>query len=125
MRQYGQQIEEWARLPVEDIPLNPVVGDHEPILVGSFEFVCGWDGATRRGSHSASGMVLMTPSRVVLRASGIQIPVIDDPAMVELTALREAILLCLGQGFASVRFEGDAKVVIDKIRRGDSRDSRM
>ncbi|CAL1404958.1 unnamed protein product [Linum trigynum] len=67
----------------------------------------------------------MTPSRVVLRAIGVQFPVLDDPTVVELLALREAILWCLGQGLAFVRFEGDAKLVIDKIRRADTGDSRM
>ncbi|CAL1377911.1 unnamed protein product [Linum trigynum] len=125
MRQYTQQIEEWARLPIEDSPRSPDVGALEPTPKGSFEVICGWDWATRRDSHSAGGMVPMTPSRDVLRASGVQFPVISDPAIVELLALHEAILWCLGQGFASVRFEGDAKVFIDQIRNGDPRDSRM
>ncbi|CAL1413585.1 unnamed protein product [Linum trigynum] len=125
LRQFTQQVEEWARLPVEDRFPTPVVVEQGPGMVGSAAFVCTWDGATRRGSHSAGGMVLMTASSAVLRVAGVQFPAIDDHATVELIALREALLWCLGQGLASVRFEGDAKVVIDKIRRRDSRDSRL
>ncbi|CAL1401916.1 unnamed protein product [Linum trigynum] len=87
--------------------------------------VCLWDGATRKGSHSAGGMVLRSLSGGVLMAKGIQFPGIDDPTVVELLVLREAIAWCLGQGFTGMRFEGDAKVIIDKINSKDASDSRM
>ncbi|CAL1353228.1 unnamed protein product [Linum trigynum] len=45
--------------------------------------------------------------------------------VVELLTLREAINWCLDHGFSGMQFEGDAKVVIDKICQGDVRDSRM
>ncbi|CAL1354845.1 unnamed protein product [Linum trigynum] len=50
---------------------------------------------------------------------------IDDPMVVELLDLREAVLWCISHGFTDMRFEGDAKVVIDKILGADTSDSRM
>ncbi|CAL1381312.1 unnamed protein product [Linum trigynum] len=98
---------------------------HQSVQEDSSGVICSWDRATRRGSHSASGVVLMSQSRGVLWAAGIQFPIIDDPLIVELLFLREAILWCLGQGLTSMRFEGDAKVIIDKIRQADTRDNRV
>ncbi|CAL1376591.1 unnamed protein product [Linum trigynum] len=58
-------------------------------------------------------------------ATGVQIAGIDDPMVVELLVLREAMLWCQGLGLTDVRFEGDAKVIIDKLNRGDHGDNRM
>ncbi|CAL1412530.1 unnamed protein product [Linum trigynum] len=63
--------------------------------------------------------------REILLTDGVQFPLIDDPMEVELMVLREAILLCLGHGFMEVRFKGDAKVVIKKIIRAHTKDSRI
>ncbi|CAL1397299.1 unnamed protein product [Linum trigynum] len=49
----------------------------------------------------------------------------DEPAVVELLVLREAISWCLEFGLSEVRFEGDAKVIIDKINQSDTRDNRL
>ncbi|CAL1402070.1 unnamed protein product [Linum trigynum] len=87
--------------------------------------VCQWDGATRKGSHSAGGWVLLAPTGDVLLASGVQFPGIDESAVVELFVLREAILWCLGHGFTEVGFEVDAKVIIDKINQADIRDNQL
>ncbi|CAL1412455.1 unnamed protein product [Linum trigynum] len=86
--------------------------------------VCRWDGATRTGSHSAGGMVLSSEGGI-LRAKGVQFPIIEDPVVAEVLALREAVQWCLAQGYSVVRFEGDAKVIIDKIRCLEAEDSRM
>ncbi|CAL1378948.1 unnamed protein product [Linum trigynum] len=127
MRQFSQQFEEWVRLPVDKPVWGPAgAGVHLAAQVDSPAVViCGWDEATRRGSHSAGGVVLMTPNRDILMATGMQFPVIDDPLVVELLVLREAVLWCLSRGLLSVRFEGDSKVVIDKIQAADTRDSRL
>ncbi|CAL1377707.1 unnamed protein product [Linum trigynum] len=87
--------------------------------------VCMWDAATRSGSHAAGGMVILNLARDILMAKGVQFPGIDDPAVVELLVLREAMLWCLEHGFAVVRLEGDAKVIIDKIRQADTSDNQM
>ncbi|CAL1393166.1 unnamed protein product [Linum trigynum] len=125
MRQFTQPYEEWVRLPVDKPFQAPAAADHQPDHVGLPVVICGWDGATRRGSHSAGGVVLMTPNRDILMATGVQFPVIDDPLVVELLVLREAVLWCMGHILYNVGFEGDAKVVIDKIKRVDTRDSRL
>ncbi|CAL1378166.1 unnamed protein product [Linum trigynum] len=52
--------------------------------------VCMWDGATRVGSHSAGGMVLLDPHRGILLAQGTQYRSIDDPLVVEALALLDA-----------------------------------
>ncbi|CAL1387091.1 unnamed protein product [Linum trigynum] len=126
MRQFSQQYEEWMGLPIEvpSMPPPPTVprSDGPGQAAG---FICQWDGATRKGSHSAGGMVLRSPAGEVLMAHGIQIPGIDDPVVVELLVLREAIAWCLGQGVSGIRFEGDAKIIIDKINCRDARDSRL
>ncbi|CAL1367109.1 unnamed protein product [Linum trigynum] len=84
-----------------------------------------WDGVTQSGSHSAGGMVLMTPAREILLANGVQFSCIADPMVVELLVLREAVCWCLDRGFTEVSFEGDAKVIIDKINRGKTGDNQM
>ncbi|CAL1398080.1 unnamed protein product [Linum trigynum] len=45
--------------------------------------------------------------------------------VIELLTLREAIGWCLGLGFTEVRFEGDAKVIIDKIISRQASDNRV
>ncbi|CAL1400383.1 unnamed protein product [Linum trigynum] len=127
MRQFQQQYEEWARLPMDKS--SPVVSRHEPLLsaLGREEegVVCQWDGAVRAGSHSAGGVVLLTSNREVWLVKGVHLPWVDDPLVVELLVLREAILWCLSLGLSAVTFEGDAKVLIDKINQADARDSRV
>ncbi|CAL1356986.1 unnamed protein product [Linum trigynum] len=125
MRQYNQQLDEWVRLPTDPIMAmgTPVPAFLNPVPPTAV--ICMWDGATRHGSHSAGGMVIMTSAREILRVKGVQFQCIDDPLVVEVLALREAIWRCLEQGFSTVLFEGDAKVVIDKINRAENGDSRM
>ncbi|CAL1411943.1 unnamed protein product [Linum trigynum] len=84
-----------------------------------------WDGAIRPGSHSAGGLVLLSPTRSVLMVKGVQLHLLEDPMAVELIVLREAVLWCLANNLTSVQFEGDAKVIIDKINQGDIRDNRV
>ncbi|CAL1378162.1 unnamed protein product [Linum trigynum] len=125
MQKFSQQYEEWVSLPLDQslpsprtsIPLAPPVGDTR--------VVCFWDGATRQGAPSAGGMVLMTSSHDLLLARGVRFPDMRDPMVVELLTLREAIGWCLGLGFAMVRFEGDAKVVIDKVNSWQADDNRV
>ncbi|CAL1405225.1 unnamed protein product [Linum trigynum] len=115
MRQFNQQCQEWESLSVDRITQVPFPLIQPWVLEESNMVVCMWDGATSIGSHSAGGMVLLNPNREVLMVQGIQFLLIDDPLVVEMLALREAILWCLDHGFTEVRFEPDAKVVIKKI----------
>ncbi|CAL1353398.1 unnamed protein product [Linum trigynum] len=112
MRQFNQQYEEWVELPAHQAPRaqSPIM--RSTAQLDDSHLVCMWDGATKGGSHSASGMVLFDPARTLLLARGIQFAQMDDPAVVELLVLREAIIWCMEQGFSAVRFEGDAKVII-------------
>ncbi|CAL1374106.1 unnamed protein product [Linum trigynum] len=125
MRQFHQQCEEWERLLVDCATpsLTPIL--HPTGLAEAPTIVCMWDGATRAGSHLADGMVLFGPHREILLDQGTQFRSIDDPLVVESLALREAIFWCVAHGFLDVKFEGDAKVIIDKINRADTRDSRL
>ncbi|CAL1376671.1 unnamed protein product [Linum trigynum] len=50
---------------------------------------------------------------------------IVDPLVVETIVLREAIQWCQNLGIPQVRFEGDAKVLIDKINDRNAQDSRV
>ncbi|CAL1374602.1 unnamed protein product [Linum trigynum] len=123
MRQFHQQYEEW-------VSLSPAVGARQArsprvSVGGDSRVVCMWDGATKLGSHSAGGMVLMTPARGIMLVKGYQLQGIDDPMVVELLVLREAIVWCLELGVVDVRLEGDAKVLIDKINRADARSNRV
>ncbi|CAL1404945.1 unnamed protein product [Linum trigynum] len=93
--------------------------------VGVGRMVCMWDGATRRGSHSAGGLILANHARECLLARGVQFQAVDDPMVAELLVLREAVVWCLELGFFNVSFEGDAKVIIDKINSADTRDNRL
>ncbi|CAL1397819.1 unnamed protein product [Linum trigynum] len=125
MRQFVQQFEEWVRLPKETVA-RPIQSDpgQQP-LVGPPRMVCRWDGATKAGSHSAGGVVLFHPFGEIAMVRGYHFPGIDNPQVVELLALREAVGWCVELGFTDIVFEGDAKVIIEKINRGDQSDSRM
>ncbi|CAL1402301.1 unnamed protein product [Linum trigynum] len=92
MHQFHQRYDEWVSLPVDRLPQPsiPLINHFAPEEANML--VCMWDGATRSGSHSAGGMVIMSPARNVLMASGIQISLIDDPMVVELLVLRVAIV---------------------------------
>ncbi|CAL1387380.1 unnamed protein product [Linum trigynum] len=125
MRQYNQQYEEWVRVPGGQIPPAVCPRVQQPVPVDPCVPVCMWDGATRSGSHAAGGMVILTPAREILWIKGVQFPGVDDPAVAELLVLREAMVWCCEHGLEAVRFEGDAKVIIDKIRMRDSRDGQM
>ncbi|CAL1372837.1 unnamed protein product [Linum trigynum] len=125
MRQFNQQYEKWVGLPVDQVPRAQAPTMRSATQLDGSQFVCMWDGATRGGSHSAGGMVLFGPGRTLLMARGIQFAQMDDPAVVELLVLREAIIWCMEQGLSAVRFEGDANVIIDKINQADTRDSRL
>ncbi|CAL1387379.1 unnamed protein product [Linum trigynum] len=120
MRQFHQQYEEWVGPPVDPPPriACPVVQPETQVV--DSRLVCMWDGATRRGSHSAGGMVLVDPGWTLLRAKGVRFTQIDEPLVVELLVLREGIIWCLECGLCEVRFEGDAKVIIDKINQADT-----
>ncbi|CAL1403043.1 unnamed protein product [Linum trigynum] len=96
MRQFHQQYEERVRLPVDRAPPVALPTTRNLGPVGDDRVVCMWDGATRSGSHSAGGMVLLTPTRDILMAKGFQFPLIDDLMVVELIALREAVFVVRG-----------------------------
>ncbi|CAL1369609.1 unnamed protein product [Linum trigynum] len=123
MRQFYQQYEEWMGLPADQAPrvLIPIMPSTAHL--DDSQWVCMWDGATKGGSHSAGGMVLFDPARTLFLARGVQFAQIDDPAVVELLVLREAIIWCMEQVLSEVRFEGDAKVIIDKINQANTNDS--
>ncbi|CAL1357570.1 unnamed protein product [Linum trigynum] len=123
MRQFHQQYEEWVTLPKDTGTSlsNPHPAPGPPVDSGSL--VCMWDGATRNGSHSAGGMVLLGPNREVICAQGYQFPGVDAPLVAELLCLRESMRWCLAQGLTAVRFEGDAMVLIDNINRGSTADN--
>ncbi|CAL1365692.1 unnamed protein product [Linum trigynum] len=125
MCQFNQQYEKWVGLPADQVPRAQVPIMRSSAQLDDSHLVCMWDGATKGGSHSAGGMVLFDPTRTLLLARGIQFAQMDDPAVVELLGLREAIIWCMEQGLSAVRFEGDAKVIIDKINQADTRDSRL
>ncbi|CAL1363048.1 unnamed protein product [Linum trigynum] len=125
MRQFHQQCEEWKRVPADknEVRRHSIV--HPPEGLEGSSLVCMWDGATRAGSHSAGGMVLLDSNMGVFRVEGVQFQAIDDPLVVEALVLREALLWCVANGFQEVRFEGDAKVIIDKRNQAEIRDSRI
>ncbi|CAL1409606.1 unnamed protein product [Linum trigynum] len=91
MCQIHQQYEEWMRLTVDRAPrVVASVSQHLPHPLGPcglFGVVCRWDGATREGSHSAGGMVVLDSDDRVLMAKGVQFYSIDDPLVVEVLAL--------------------------------------
>ncbi|CAL1367247.1 unnamed protein product [Linum trigynum] len=70
-------------------------------------------------------MVILTPAREILLAQGVQFEGLDDPMVAELLTLREGVSWVRGLGFMEMRFEGDAKVVIEKILRRDTRDNQV
>ncbi|CAL1381420.1 unnamed protein product [Linum trigynum] len=125
MLKFNQQYEEWVGLPANQAPRVQITMMQSTSQVGDSHLVCMWDGATKGGSHSAGGMVLFDLARTLLLARGVQFSQMDDPVVVELLVLREAIIWCVEQGLSEVRFEGDAKVIIDKINQADTRDRRL
>ncbi|CAL1372026.1 unnamed protein product [Linum trigynum] len=122
MRQYHQQYQEWISLPVSRSQGGAVPQAGE---VPHCPLSCLWDGATRATSHSARGMVVQDHLGGILIARGFQFAGIEDPLVAEALALREAILWCRDSGLGEVRFEGDAKVLIEKINQANPRDNRV
>ncbi|CAL1360390.1 unnamed protein product [Linum trigynum] len=125
MRQFIQQYNEWIALPRDRDGRSPISVPWAMALVNPSEVVFQWDGATKAGSHSAGVMVIRLRSGGLIRVMGIQLLDVDDRTTVELLVLREAVLWCLNLGFHTICFEGDVKVVIDKINQSDTRDSRV
>ncbi|CAL1361259.1 unnamed protein product [Linum trigynum] len=123
LRQYHQQLGEWVSLPREGMGCNPVDCIPRVPHAPQGTIVCRWDGAVRYGSHSARGVVLLGPDREVDGAIGVYLPEVDDPKLVELLVFREAILWCRNRGLRQVQFEGDAKVVIDRLNSAQGSDS--
>ncbi|CAL1409720.1 unnamed protein product [Linum trigynum] len=125
MRQFNQQVQEWISLPRDRLDQLP----HPPASplnsVGSNLAICMWDGAMRNGSHEVDGMVILNSDKAAILAKGIQFLVLDDPMIIEILVLREAIACCLECEFTAMRFEGDAQVIIEKILRNDVRDNRV
>ncbi|CAL1392405.1 unnamed protein product [Linum trigynum] len=79
MRQLHQQYEEWVGLSLSPVPMWTAPEPGLSSSVDDSRVICMWDGATRRGSHSAGGMVIMNPERAILMAKGVQFQSIDDP----------------------------------------------
>ncbi|CAL1398997.1 unnamed protein product [Linum trigynum] len=77
--------------------------------------ICSFDGAVREGSHAAGGMVLRDAAGMVLVDKGVMYNGLLNPMLTELSTLRDAIRWCRQLGFVTMRIEGDAKVVIDKV----------
>ncbi|CAL1411500.1 unnamed protein product [Linum trigynum] len=125
IRQFNQLYDEWVSFPSSSNPLPRVRVLNQPGMTGVASLVCRWDGATRKGSHSEGGMVILNAAREVILARGLQFPVLDDPMVVELLVLHEATLWCRNLGFVDITFKGDAKVIIDKINQKNVRDNRM
>ncbi|CAL1399702.1 unnamed protein product [Linum trigynum] len=125
LRQYHQQLREWTSLP-RDVVAGAQAGV-TPLGSSARQasLICRWDDAVQRGSHSAGGMVMLGLDGVVVGAIGVCFPGIDDPLLVELLALRKAILWCRSGGLLLVRFEGDAKVVVDRLNQAQGSDSTL
>ncbi|CAL1382286.1 unnamed protein product [Linum trigynum] len=125
MRQYHQQLHEWVSLPEDR--LNPHrVPQQLPVEDGtSRSVVCMWDGAVSANSHSTAGLILKDEGGNVLLAKGVFFPNIVDPLVAETLGLREGIQWCQALGIHQVRFEGDAKVLIEKVNAKDARDGRV
>ncbi|CAL1378184.1 unnamed protein product [Linum trigynum] len=70
MRQFQQQYEEWVRLPAERGLSRGSQEQTRQDRDSAEGVVCMWDGAVRVGSHSAGGVVVLTPDREVLMAGG-------------------------------------------------------
>ncbi|CAL1413752.1 unnamed protein product [Linum trigynum] len=83
---------------------------------GAHLAVCMWDGATRSGSHSADIILIKDQGGESLWSK-------EYSFLILMT--RETILWCLELGFTEMRFEGDAKVVIDKVNQADTCDSKV
>ncbi|CAL1358535.1 unnamed protein product [Linum trigynum] len=123
LRQYHQQVREWDSLPREVEGFSPVRVTSDGPPGSQNHLICRWDGAVRLVSHSAGGMVLLSPDGAVVAARGVVFPEVDEPMLVEVLALREAILWCRGRGCVLVHFEGDAKVVVDILLLAQGSDS--
>ncbi|CAL1391706.1 unnamed protein product [Linum trigynum] len=87
--------------------------------------VCMWNSAVCVGSHSAGGLIVKDSGGTVVAAKGLVFEGVVDPLVVETISLREALHCCQDLGIPQVRFEGDAKILIDKINAKDARDSRV
>ncbi|CAL1400672.1 unnamed protein product [Linum trigynum] len=120
--QWVTPVEEWKRMRSVEEDRHQGRRQVAPLAPLRFpqgvSWVCSFDGAVREASHSAVGIVLQGPYGVVVRALGKGLADLTDPMLVELMAIREAILWCRSMGLHDVCYQGDAKVVIDKLLAG-------
>ncbi|CAL1390732.1 unnamed protein product [Linum trigynum] len=76
-------------------------------------------------NHTRQGMVILTPAREILLVQGVQFEGLDDPMVAELLTLSDAVSWVRNLCFMEMRFEGDAKMVIEKILQRDTRDNQV
>ncbi|CAL1377793.1 unnamed protein product [Linum trigynum] len=132
VRQYESQVREWlavvqpAQRQQESGRLGgEMTGGGWPRQVPDvIQYSCFVDGAVAPGSHGAGGLVVRDAMGSVCFVKGFSYAGLVDPFLVELIAFRDAIQWCSMKGLTEVKFYGDAKVVIDKIQRSDTRDLR-
>ncbi|CAL1399998.1 unnamed protein product [Linum trigynum] len=132
VQQYESQVKEWLSIvqPVQvqrDLSrLGGEMGGGSRCSqgLGVVAYSCFVDGAVAPGSHGAGGLVVRDAMGSVCFVQGFSYAGLVDPFLVELVAFRDAIRWCFLKGLTEVKFYGDAKVVIEKIQRADTRDLR-
>ncbi|CAL1410668.1 unnamed protein product [Linum trigynum] len=124
-QEFLHQVSEWEQLPQGDgnsvgEPSGGRGTDQPTVDAGSVDgVVCSFDGAVHDGSHAAGGVVLREAGGAVFAAQGLMFTGLQDPMLVELSTLRDAMRWCQHRGLEAVTFEGDAKIVIDKVNARD------
>ncbi|CAL1353631.1 unnamed protein product [Linum trigynum] len=78
-----------------------------------------FDGATKKGVGGSVGFVGFNGDRAVICAYGKYYEGISDPFLLELLALRDAMVWSLHRGYSSVCFCGDSQLVIRRAMEDD------
>ncbi|CAL1373396.1 unnamed protein product [Linum trigynum] len=98
----------------------PLVSQTSPVP-GSLS--CFVDGVVQHGSHGAGGWVIQDASGVLLASAARRYQGLQDPTLVELLALRDAVRWCSDRCWFSVTFMGDAQIVFQKVKAGEVHDA--
>ncbi|CAL1356391.1 unnamed protein product [Linum trigynum] len=87
----------------------------EPQLGAVMVIICAFDGALRRESHAAYGLVVQDEMGVSVMVKPGRLEGVYEPEMVELIALREAYHWCVVKGLSLVQIQGNSIEIIDRV----------
>ncbi|CAL1366663.1 unnamed protein product [Linum trigynum] len=88
-------------------------------------FVGSFDAGTRQGEDESAAFVIRHISGDIIAAKATRYTACSDPYVLEALALRDCLVHCTQAQLQNIHIQGDAKVILDKCRAGDTCDSKI